>query len=339
LHLYLPKLAADVNQELGRHAPGSTNYPASFVAVLKQSVSRLSPESKFLLKLASFLAPNGQFLKIYETIAANSSPSRVEKYGIQCLVLNPEANVMELNQFSLVQQRGVEFDVHPLVQTAIRDSLTPIEREHCLTVLGRLFFSQFGRVAAPTDSRCWNVWWVVYPHMEAFIHHTRQNGDRLALGYLLNHLGLFLNCQGLHKRAVFMLSEAVEVAKSIAGPNHPDTAATLNNLGELLTSIGRPAEAKPHHLDAIAIIENHKPLAPHAESSCWNNLGLCHKALGEHDAAIRLWKLGFSRQRDLFAITLEISPVSFTGIRILLKTECFKSLRLEPQRQPAAASK
>jgi len=57
------------------------------------------------------------------------------------------------------------------------------------------------------------------------------------------------------------------------------------------------------------------------------------------DDNIRLWKLGFSRQRDLFAITLEISPVSFTGIRILLKTECFKSLRLEPQRQPAAASK
>ena len=54
---------------------------------------------------------------------------------------------------------------------------------------------------------------------------------------------------------------------------------------------------------------------------------------------VRFWKLGFRRQRDLLAITFEISPVSFTGIRILLEAERFKSLRLETQRQPTTTSK
>ena len=49
------------------------------------------------------------------------------------------------------------------------------------------------------------------------------------------------------------------------------------------------------------------------------------------DDNVRLWKLGFSRQCDLFAITFEISPVGFTSISILLEAKCLKSLRLETQ--------
>ena len=50
---------------------------------------------------------------------------------------------------------------------------------------------------------------------------------------------------------------------------------------------------------AIPIVENHKPLVPHAKSSCWNNLGLCHKALGEQDAAKAAFRkaLAFDKER------------------------------------------
>lgn len=57
------------------------------------------------------------------------------------------------------------------------------------------------------------------------------------------------------------------------------------------------------------------------------------------DNYVSLWKLCFSRQRDLLAITFEISPVSFTSISILFVTDCIKSLSLEPERKPAATSK
>ena len=50
------------------------------------------------------------------------------------------------------------------------------------------------------------------------------------------------------------------------------------------------------------------------------------------DDYVRLWKLGFRRQRDLFAIAIEISPVCFTRISVLLVSERIKSLRLEAER-------
>jgi tetratricopeptide (TPR) repeat protein len=290
LQVYLPKLVADINLELRRHASGSTNYPASFAAVLMQSLLKLSPDSRFLLQLASFLAPEGQLINIYKTIAAHSSPDRIRSHGIQCPLLNPEADVIELNRWSLVRQRGSCFDIHPLVQSVVRDNLTPSEREHRLTVIGRLFFAPFGGVASPTESSNWGVWRAVFPHMETFIAHIRIRGDRRALGYLLNQLGLFLESQGLHKKAVANLKEAVEVSKATFGTDHPDTAAALNNLGELLTQTGRPAEAKLFLRDAIAILDRHKALVPHGESSCWNNLGLCRRALGQRKLAEKAFR-------------------------------------------------
>ncbi len=52
-----------------------------------------------------------------------------------------------------------------------------------------------------------------------------------------------------------------------------------------------------------------------------------------------LWKLCFSRQRDLFAIAFEISPVRLTSISVLLEAKSLESLCLKAQRQPATTSK
>jgi len=57
------------------------------------------------------------------------------------------------------------------------------------------------------------------------------------------------------------------------------------------------------------------------------------------DDNVRLGKECFCCQRDLFAITLEISPISFAGIVILFEAKGFKSLRLKAQRQPATTGK
>ena len=57
------------------------------------------------------------------------------------------------------------------------------------------------------------------------------------------------------------------------------------------------------------------------------------------DDYVCLWKLGFCRERDLLAIAFEISPVCFTSISVLFKSERFKSLCLEAQCESAAASK
>ncbi|MBK8931881.1 MAG: tetratricopeptide repeat protein [Chloroflexi bacterium] len=39
------------------------------------------------------------------------------------------------------------------------------------------------------------------------------------------------------------------------GPDHPDTATSLNNLGYLLQAMGNLAEARPYYQRALAIVE------------------------------------------------------------------------------------
>jgi tetratricopeptide (TPR) repeat protein len=318
IEAYLPKLRDDLKRELERGSPGLTDYPASFAVVLKHSLLRLNPGALFFLKIASFLAPKGQFLKIYETIAANSASEKAKNFGVQCPLTDVETDIGELNRWSLVRQRGVEFDVHQLVQFIVRKSLLETERTQCLATLGLFFFSPFGRLVDPNNSQYWDIWWAVLPHMEAFIHHTREGGDPRALGYLLNQMGLFLESQGFHGEAIAALAEAIQVAESIAGPEHPDTAAALNNLAELLISVGSAAKAKPLLLSAIAIVEKNKPLVPHAESSCWNNLGLCHKALGEQESAEAAFRKSLALDAARDANDEDISLIHQNNLAMLL---------------------
>ena len=65
------------------------------------------------------------------------------------------------------------------------------------------------------------------------------------------------------------------------GPEHPDTALSLNNLGSLLQAQGKLAEAQPYYARALAIQE--KVLGPEHPNtaSSLNNLGYLLQAQGK----------------------------------------------------------
>ena len=51
--------------------------------------------------------------------------------------------------------------------------------------------------------------------------------------------------QGSYDRAVVAAKEALQVAEQALGPDHPDMAASLNNLAELHSAKGDYAQAEP----------------------------------------------------------------------------------------------
>ncbi len=269
---YVQRLRLDLQRELKRRVPGSTDYPASFAAVVQQSIQRLAPEATFLLELASFLSPSQQFLRIYEIVAARSSPEYLRNFSLHCSISDPEERLAELNRWSLVSRWGDNFDVHLLVQAVVRDSLSAAERNERLNMLMRLFFTPFAASASPNNSSYWQPWREVFPHMETFALHVRKDGDHRALGHLLNSMGVFLDSQGLKQAAVTLLREALQAAEKTVGGNHADTAAALSNLAETLRSTGRASEAKALLVKAVAIVRKITLLVPHGESSCWNNV-------------------------------------------------------------------
>jgi hypothetical protein len=77
------------------------------------------------------------------------------------------------------------------------------------------------------------------------------------------------------------MRRALKIDEKSYGPDHPDVARDLNNLGQLLRATNRPAEAEPLYRRALAILE--KSLGPDHPWSVGarNNLAGLKAALGK----------------------------------------------------------
>src|SRR5262249_32657058 len=76
-----------------------------------------------------------------------------------------------------------------------------------------------------------------------------------------NNQALEQESKGNLGAAESLFRSAIEIADRNLGPDHPDTAGSLNNLGDLLESRGDLAAAEPLYRRAVAIAE--KSLGPH----------------------------------------------------------------------------
>jgi CHAT domain-containing protein/Flp pilus assembly protein TadD len=91
--------------------------------------------------------------------------------------------------------------------------------------------------------------------------------------------------EGKYQEAIPIAERAVEVAKRIRGPEDPETAEALNNLGLLFKRIGDYAKAEPLYQEALRIRQ--KVLGPeHSETATsLNNLAMLYKAMHEYAKA------------------------------------------------------
>ena len=127
----------------------------------------------------------------------------------------------------------------------------------------------------------------ILPHMIAVAELGIQldwETERLALlcnwtGYYLDHLGAYAEARPFYERAL-------AIRETQLGPDHPSTATSLNNLGELHRAMGAYAEARPFYERALAIKETQLgPDHPDTATSL-NDLAGLFKAIGEYEKAL-----------------------------------------------------
>ena len=95
---------------------------------------------------------------------------------------------------------------------------------------------------------------------------------------------------GQYVRAVVVGKKALKVAEEIVGPDHPNVAASLNNLALLYKTQGQYAQAEPLYKRALQIKE--KALGPDHPSvvTSLNNLAALYRATGRNLEAQKLEK-------------------------------------------------
>ena len=94
--------------------------------------------------------------------------------------------------------------------------------------------------------------------------------------------------QGRYQEAIPIAERAVEVAKRVRGPEHPETADALNNLGLVFEKIGDSAKAEPLFQEALRIRQ--KVLGPEhpVTAQSLNKLGSLYRDVHEYaKAALR----------------------------------------------------
>ena len=96
--------------------------------------------------------------------------------------------------------------------------------------------------------------------------------------------------KGDHERAMELGRKALEVAEKNAGPDHPDTAVSLNLLALLFQAQGQYAEAEPLYKRALAIYE--KSLGPDDlnVATCLANFGSFYSVQDRYAEAEPLYK-------------------------------------------------
>jgi tetratricopeptide (TPR) repeat protein len=101
-------------------------------------------------------------------------------------------------------------------------------------------------------------------------------------------LGTALFIAGRYTEAVPFLNRALELSEDLFGAEHPDFAASLNNLAELYRVQGRYGDAEPLYKRSLRIWEKaHGPEHPHVATSL-ENLAILLRKIGRDAEAARL---------------------------------------------------
>ena len=106
----------------------------------------------------------------------------------------------------------------------------------------------------------------------------------------LNQQALKLYEEGRYREAVPIAERALAIREKALGPEHPDVAASLNNLAELYKALGDYARAEPLYRRSLAIVE--KALGPEQPdvATSLNNLAGLYRALGDYARAEPLYR-------------------------------------------------
>jgi tetratricopeptide (TPR) repeat protein len=236
----------NLGRPLQYEQPVATTWSVSIERVRKKI-----PAGEDLLKLCAFLAAED----IPRTLLTNNAkelPRRLHKLVTDRLSYN-EA-VTALGRYSLVTASSDAVAIHRLVQTVVRHSLGTKEEQYWAGVAVRLLNRAFPDHS--DDVTTWSACGRLLPH--ALV--TADNAEHLRVsqestGSLLSRVGIYLRGRAELQQARLLLRRALAIREAAFGPDHPDVAMSLNNLGHVRYDVGDVTGAKADFERALAIQE------------------------------------------------------------------------------------
>jgi tetratricopeptide (TPR) repeat protein len=267
-------------KELWVDEPTPPDYPDSVAttwSLSMEQVSQESPEAADLLNLCAFLAPDDIPLELLSG-GVKHLPEPLAATAADKLAMNRA--IKALRQYSLIDTSGEFLSVHRLVQAVVRDRLSEDDRKRWTEIVVRLLSAAF-----PFDSddvRTWHQCSRLLPHALAAAAHAGVLGVAPEVTqHILNQTGMYSHGRAEFAEAKVLFDRALTLAEEAYGPDHPQVAAIVNNLGGVLRALGDLKGAKELFARALKIDEEaYGPDHPEVATDV-NNLGGILRDLGD----------------------------------------------------------
>ncbi|MEA3301793.1 MAG: FxSxx-COOH system tetratricopeptide repeat protein, partial [Pseudomonadota bacterium] len=222
------------------HPPDYPDSVATTWSLAMEQVSKESPVAADLLNLCAFLAPDDIPLELL-CGGTEHLPEPLAATATDKLAMNRA--IKALRQYSLIDTSAEFLSVHRLVQVVVRDRLSEDDRKGWTETVVRLLSSAF-----PPDSDDVRTWYQcsrLLPHALAVAAHAelREVAPKVTQR-ILNQTGMYLRGRVEFAEAKVLFERALSLAEEAYGPDHPEVATIVNNLGSVLQALGDLQGAK-----------------------------------------------------------------------------------------------
>ncbi len=273
------QLFETVRQDLWRDIEAPNSYHATIATTWQLAFKQIKqvPGSLDLLNLCCLLAPDEIPLDLI-TDYAETMPN-----DLSLILKNPidhDKAVAGLLRYSLIQRKGNDLNIHRLVQIVARDRM-----DKALIYKWVEAAVSFLSSAYIYDEYKLETW----EPSQRLLNHN-QVSARWAQKYsilpeksvqLLNDTTEYFRRYSDFQAGLSTIRQALDFSERLLGPDHPNTASSLNNQGLLLQAMGDLVAARPHLERALAIRENVLGSDHPDTARSLNNLGFLLNAVGD----------------------------------------------------------
>ena len=171
-----------------------------------------------------------------------------------------------------------------------------------------------------TNLATWPIIQQLLPHAKESATHAERLGiEPAATGRLLNQVGLYLRIRAEFVEAKNTLERAVRIGEQAFGPDHPDVATDVNNLGGVFQDLGDLPGARQAFERALKIGEQaFGPDHPQVASFV-NNLGSVLRALGDLPGARQAFERALKIDEQAFGPDHPDVATDVNNLGLLLK--------------------
>jgi TolB-like protein/class 3 adenylate cyclase/Tfp pilus assembly protein PilF len=297
-------------------APRGAGYPRSVAATFDLAITQAVAQCPAAEPIMAYLAqcsPERVPMKLVEGAIED------EAERLQALAALAEVSLVKHDPF---EDHTPALTLHRLVQMMARARAEANGSAN--DAIGRLIarLEAIYPKRGDSDPHSWSLCAQLTPHLLARRDACCDDALVLAGGpELLDRAGRYFHGRAAHSQAAELFRDALAIRERALGPEHPDTAMSLNDLADLLRDQGDFTGARPLHERALAIRE--KALGPdHPDTATsLNNLAILLKAQGDFAQARPLYERALAIREKALGPEHAATATSLNNLANLLRDQ------------------